>query len=115
MWTGHVFHQLNFEKLQDVIYDSKLNGSGDYLIQDIRAAAFRDKLTPIKVVSAFAVIKHALREGFELYDMYTDIYLGKQMYQYSRDDIETNNGRSIQDYNIVFVLVSLTVIAPVII
>ena len=38
-----------------------------------------------------------------------------QVYQYSRVDIQTNNGRSIQDYNIVFVLVSLTVIAPVII
>ena len=37
------------------------------------------------------------------------------MYQFSRKDIEMNNGKSIQHYNIVFVLVSLTVIAPVII
>ena len=60
-----------------MIYDRKVNGSGDYMIQDIRAATFRDKLNPIKVVSVFAVVKYALRDSFELYDMYTDIYLGK--------------------------------------
>ena len=50
-----------------------------------------------------------------MYDLITDLRLTQSMYIFSRLEIEKNDGESIQDYNISFVLMNLAIFSPLII
>ena len=79
---------------------------------DLRSAKMRDKLARIKKESLVTPIITLRHEALHILDIFTDLYLAKIMYGYSRDEVASPEGKFIHDYNWCFVWICLTTFGP---
>ena len=111
LWTGYVELGLQVEELQHQIYREHTRCYAKWFL-DIRSSKMRAKFAGEETVDVLGPIKNLVGDFLHVFDIYTDLYLAKLVYYFSRDDMAENGGEFTNDYNVCFVWICLTVFGP---